>query len=931
MRNSKQVVLAFLLTFMSVGVTFAQQDSVNLAPDASVTTSFVSPWETLGAVNDGVEPKSSTKAGTAYGNWNGEGDYGIYNWVQYEWTKAVNITSTAVYWWDDNPSTGVGIDQPNEAYIEYWNGAAWVNAGNIGTELNQYNQLNMGSVWAQRIRITMKSAAATGILEWKVFGQAGGDCETTEFGVSLNVNGSDVSDSGFVRIMVGDDLVLTADEQDGGQYFWNSSNGFSANGNQVSFENMQLNQSGSYTAMFINECGAISESVVYVTVGETSDGSAYTWPAYDPPIYYDFRDEFPTLEMPTKDLDDCANVAGRKSSEWWTFVWGPNRRQEVTDLAIDNMLERFNKDFAYFRDTMGWPPDHRAKNGYRSAIYLFGSGLCTDNADTNALGGWMGNITYQGENWPMVLASYFPVSRFDPKYPDDGSMGAMIHEGIHALLADLPGAKNSAWFQEGGNTWLQQEMEVRKSGVEPQSMGFLNVGALIAPFMPIECYSGWLQDESFGGPSAEGVNMGDENGQICTWKSLLGGTQYGNTFPIVFSQIFGDHSVAWIWRYCENRVLEGIADTLGDYQTRRMIMEYRAKMAMLDLGMWSKAARNTIDGSFGFGIGAEWQPSWLNPRIWNATPYVITSDDGTGLLTPEYRTTPGWSGANQIPLIVNSDTVSVEFLPIGKNMSCQLCYRATDGSVVYGEPVLAGECKLALDKQPANNVVVAVICNTDYIYEGEKTRKAHFDYKLRMGKGIKERGNWKTKWYHWDSNLTNSTVPVSTVNFYVNTRKIDLGSSVRFSDQSTNVVRDYFWDFGDGTTSTEENPEHTYDTAGTYTISLTVTGTNGSITKTRTDYVTVTSTTGINKVNSDKKIQVFPNPVTSEKVINIKFGNDLTSPAEIRLTDINGRLVAIKNTTSNTTLACPDNVSKGVYFVSVKTGDDTEVHKLVVQ
>jgi hypothetical protein len=52
------------------------------------------------------------------------------------------------------------------------------------------------------------------------------------------------------------------------------------------------------------------------------------------------------------------------------------------------MLARLNKDFAYFRDTMGWPPDLRARSGYKSAVYLYGSGLCTDNEDSTALGGW---------------------------------------------------------------------------------------------------------------------------------------------------------------------------------------------------------------------------------------------------------------------------------------------------------------------------------------------------------------------------------------------------------------------------------------------------------------------------------------------------------------------------------------------------------------
>ena len=59
------------------------------------------------------------------------------------------------------------------------------------------------------------------------------------------------------------------------------------------------------------------------------------------------------------------------------------------------------------------------------------------------------------------------------------------------------------------------------------AMGYLSAGMAIAPFMPIECYSGWLQDGSFGGPCAEGaVNQSSGGQQICTWKNLLGGTQY---------------------------------------------------------------------------------------------------------------------------------------------------------------------------------------------------------------------------------------------------------------------------------------------------------------------------------------------------------------------------------------------------------------------
>lgn len=92
--------------------------------------------------------------------------------------------------------------------------------------------------------------------------------------------------------------------------------------------------------------------------------------------------------------------------------------------------------------------------------------------------------------------------------------------------------------------------------------------------------------------------------------------------------------------------------------------------------------------------------------------------------------------------------VKMTFTPIGENMSLQICYRATDGTPVYGVPVTSGEAALRLDKTPTDNVVFAVICNTDYIYKGDETRKAHFDYRVTPGEGISGTADIYTKWYN---------------------------------------------------------------------------------------------------------------------------------------------------------------------------------------
>ena len=65
---------------------------------------------------------------------------------------------------------------------------------------------------------------------------------------------------------------------------------------------------------------------------------------------------------------------------------------------------------------------------------------------------------------------------------------------------------------------------------------------------------------------------------------------------------------------------------------------------------------------------------------------------------------------------------------------------------------------------------------------------------------------------------------------------------VTFTDGSTGTAPlTYAWNFGDGATSTEQNPVHTYVTAGTFTVSLTVTNDGGINTKSLTGYITVSA------------------------------------------------------------------------------------------
>ena len=86
-----------------------------------------------------------------------------------------------------------------------------------------------------------------------------------------------------------------------------------------------------------------------------------------------------------------------------------------------------------------------------------------------------------------------------------------------------------------------------------------------------------------------------------------------------------------------------------------------------------------------------------------------------------------------------------------------------------------------------------------------------------------------------------ATAPVA--NFMANTTNSCSGM-IQFTDLSNNVPTSWSWNFGDGGTSTLKDPEHTYTSNGTYTVSLIASNGKGSNTKTITSYITVNRPVG---------------------------------------------------------------------------------------
>jgi PKD repeat protein len=138
--------------------------------------------------------------------------------------------------------------------------------------------------------------------------------------------------------------------------------------------------------------------------------------------------------------------------------------------------------------------------------------------------------------------------------------------------------------------------------------------------------------------------------------------------------------------------------------------------------------------------------------------------------------------------------------------------------------------------------------------------------------------NWATV----NISLTN----VLSAEFVAKQSKGDVPFLVEFTSTTTGLVSSYLWEFGDGGTSPQPNPSHTYKQVGKYTVKLTVTHDGNSKTVSKADFVTVLPANSVEEdgesYNANKTAGISliePNPAKNE----IRFEYYLTVPQNIEL------------------------------------------------
>ncbi len=155
---------------------------------------------------------------------------------------------------------------------------------------------------------------------------------------------------------------------------------------------------------------------------------------------------------------------------------------------------------------------------------------------------------------------------------------------------------------------------------------------------------------------------------------------------------------------------------------------------------------------------------------------------------------------------------------------------------------------------------------------------------------------------------------------------------VQFTNGTTNAAGPWYWDFGDGNESSEENPSHLYQEAGNYIVSLLAAGPTGCM-GFALDTVRVTGSFISDAGTAPSRLEgvtVFPNPVSGTLFVRLELG--APQNLELELFDLTGREVRSASFATVQSDLLPLDVAglpDGLYFLLVKTPEGNGVWKVM--
>lgn len=152
-----------------------------------------------------------------------------------------------------------------------------------------------------------------------------------------------------------------------------------------------------------------------------------------------------------------------------------------------------------------------------------------------------------------------------------------------------------------------------------------------------------------------------------------------------------------------------------------------------------------------------------------------------------------------------------------------------------------------------------------------------------------------------------------------NTSSINTGDSIFFFSDGS-VTSTTTWNFGDGGSSMESNPHHTFSFSGAYFVVLTSEMGGCEATDTILVYV---GTVDIDEL-TEKNVLMYPNPTSSTFNIQIKQN------ANVSIVDLKGAPVYMESLNSGNNEVSIDKFAKGIYIVYISSENQNVTLRLIV-
>lgn len=152
-----------------------------------------------------------------------------------------------------------------------------------------------------------------------------------------------------------------------------------------------------------------------------------------------------------------------------------------------------------------------------------------------------------------------------------------------------------------------------------------------------------------------------------------------------------------------------------------------------------------------------------------------------------------------------------------------------------------------------------------------------------------------------------------------------LPTSINFHDKSETSIKEWLWNFGDGDTSTLQNPVHVYTSSGYYAVSLRVSNCFGEDSITKTCAISV----GLNSIKQDLSVKLYPNPARNYIMIELTKDCKMHS---VKMYDPIGNQVFVKESINQSSVKINLlDKSSGIYFMDITTDKGIVNRKVIIE